>query len=204
MIPRYSRPAMAALWEPNSRFRIWLDIEAYACDAQARLGLVPETAAAAIRERGALRGRPHRRHRGGDEARRHRLSDQRRRARRPGGALPPSGPDLVRCTGHLPRRPARPRRRHSPRRHRRAAGGAGAARLRAQADADHRPQPRHPRRAADLRGQARRLPRRVAAQPGPASRPPAPRSRPAPSPAPSAPSPTSTWKSRPTSPTSSA
>ncbi len=52
MIPRYSRPAMAALWEPTSRFRIWLDIEAYACEAQARLGLVPETAAAAIRERG--------------------------------------------------------------------------------------------------------------------------------------------------------
>ncbi|MBL8659594.1 MAG: adenylosuccinate lyase [Rhodospirillales bacterium] len=52
MIPRYSRPAMAALWEPTSRFQIWLDIEAYACEAQARLGLVPETAAAAIRARG--------------------------------------------------------------------------------------------------------------------------------------------------------
>ncbi len=52
MIPRYSRPAMAALWEPEARFQIWLEIEAHACDAQARLGLVPASAAEAIRERG--------------------------------------------------------------------------------------------------------------------------------------------------------
>lgn len=52
MIPRYSRPAMAALWEPTSRFRIWLEIEALACEAQASRGQVPESAAAAIRARG--------------------------------------------------------------------------------------------------------------------------------------------------------
>ncbi len=54
MILRYSRPAMAALWEPAARFQIWLDIEAHACDAQARLGLIPAAAAAAVRERGAF------------------------------------------------------------------------------------------------------------------------------------------------------
>ena len=54
MIPRYSRPEMAALWEPEARFRIWLEIETLACEAQARMGLVPKEAAEAIRERGAF------------------------------------------------------------------------------------------------------------------------------------------------------
>ncbi|MBV8888464.1 MAG: adenylosuccinate lyase [Alphaproteobacteria bacterium] len=54
MIPRYSRPQMAAIWEPENRFRIWLDIEAYACEALARLGVIPEAAARAVRERGAF------------------------------------------------------------------------------------------------------------------------------------------------------
>src|SRR5690242_16371041 len=54
MIPRYSRKTMAAIWEPENRFRIWLDIEALACEAQARLGIVPESAARAVRERGAF------------------------------------------------------------------------------------------------------------------------------------------------------
>ena len=52
MIPRYSRPAMAALWEPANRFRIWFLIEAHACDALARLGVIPEAAASAVWERG--------------------------------------------------------------------------------------------------------------------------------------------------------
>jgi adenylosuccinate lyase len=54
MIPRYSRKEMAAIWEPENRFRIWLAIEAYACEAQARLGVVPESAARAVREKGAF------------------------------------------------------------------------------------------------------------------------------------------------------
>jgi adenylosuccinate lyase len=54
MIPRYSRPDMAAIWEPENRFRIWLDIEAYACEAQAKLGVIPESAARAVHERGAF------------------------------------------------------------------------------------------------------------------------------------------------------
>ena len=54
MIPRYSRPEMAALWEPGGKYRIWLDIETHACDAQAALGLIPRQAAEAVRERGAF------------------------------------------------------------------------------------------------------------------------------------------------------
>lgn len=52
MIPRYSRPAMAAIWEPAQRFQIWLEIEAHACDAQAALGVIPAAAARAVWERG--------------------------------------------------------------------------------------------------------------------------------------------------------
>lgn len=52
MIPRYSRPAMTALWEPEARFRIWFEIEAHACDALAELGVIPKEAAKAVWERG--------------------------------------------------------------------------------------------------------------------------------------------------------
>ena len=48
MIPRYSRPEMTAIWEPQSRFRIWFEIEAHATDALADLGVVPKEAAAEI------------------------------------------------------------------------------------------------------------------------------------------------------------
>ena len=51
MIPRYSRPAMVALWEPQARFRIWFEIEAHACDALADIGVIPKSAAAAIWEK---------------------------------------------------------------------------------------------------------------------------------------------------------
>jgi adenylosuccinate lyase len=52
MIPRYSRPEMAALWSPETRFRIWFEIEAHALDAMAAIGIVPKEAAAALWERG--------------------------------------------------------------------------------------------------------------------------------------------------------
>ncbi|MEH6402984.1 MAG: adenylosuccinate lyase [Sneathiella sp.] len=52
MIPRYSRPEMTAIWEPESKFRIWFEIEAHACDAQAELGVIPKDAAKAVWERG--------------------------------------------------------------------------------------------------------------------------------------------------------
>ncbi|GAA0594899.1 adenylosuccinate lyase [Caenispirillum bisanense] len=52
MIPRYTRPQMAAIWEPENKFRIWFEIEAHACDAQAELGVIPKEAAKAVWERG--------------------------------------------------------------------------------------------------------------------------------------------------------
>src|SRR5918999_5831977 len=48
MIPRYSRPEMAAIWEPQTRFRIWFEIEAHATDALAELGVVPKSAAKTV------------------------------------------------------------------------------------------------------------------------------------------------------------
>ncbi|VAW10481.1 Adenylosuccinate lyase @ SAICAR lyase, partial [hydrothermal vent metagenome] len=54
MIPRYSRAEMAAIWAPETKFRIWFEIEAHATDAQAELGVVPKEAAKAVWERGAF------------------------------------------------------------------------------------------------------------------------------------------------------
>ncbi len=54
MIPRYSRPEMTSIWSEDSKFQIWFEIEAHACDAQARLGVIPAEAAAAVWERGAF------------------------------------------------------------------------------------------------------------------------------------------------------
>jgi adenylosuccinate lyase len=48
MIPRYSRPEMAAIWEPQTRFRIWFEIEAHAADALAELGTIPKSAARTV------------------------------------------------------------------------------------------------------------------------------------------------------------
>jgi adenylosuccinate lyase len=54
MIPRYSRPQMAAIWEPENRFRIWFEIEAHACDALADLGVIPRESAATVWAKGDL------------------------------------------------------------------------------------------------------------------------------------------------------
>src|SRR3954464_4088455 len=51
MIPRYSRPEMAAIWDPQTRFRIWFEIEAHASDAMAELGIIPKEAAYTIWEK---------------------------------------------------------------------------------------------------------------------------------------------------------
>src|SRR5215211_799164 len=53
MIPRYSRPEMVAIWSPETRFRIWFEIEAHATSALAELGVVPREAAERVWERGA-------------------------------------------------------------------------------------------------------------------------------------------------------
>ncbi len=48
MIPRYTRPEMASIWEPQTRFKIWFEIEAHAADALAELGIIPKEAAKTI------------------------------------------------------------------------------------------------------------------------------------------------------------
>jgi adenylosuccinate lyase len=48
MIPRYSRPEMVAIWSPETKFRLWFEIEAHACDAQAALGVIPKKNAEAV------------------------------------------------------------------------------------------------------------------------------------------------------------
>jgi adenylosuccinate lyase len=52
MIPRYSRAQMASIWEPQTRYRIWFEIEAHAADAMAKLGIIPKSAARTIRSKG--------------------------------------------------------------------------------------------------------------------------------------------------------
>src|ERR1700709_808566 len=52
MVPRYSRPEMAAIWAPINRYRIWFEIEALAAEGRARIGTTPADAARTIRDRG--------------------------------------------------------------------------------------------------------------------------------------------------------
>jgi adenylosuccinate lyase len=54
MIPRYSRPDMVAIWEPENKFRIWFEIEAHACNANANLGVIPKDAAKVVWEKGNI------------------------------------------------------------------------------------------------------------------------------------------------------
>ena len=51
MVPRYSRPEMVAIWSPETKFRIWFEIEAHACDALADLGVIPKKSAQTIWEK---------------------------------------------------------------------------------------------------------------------------------------------------------
>ena len=53
MIPRYSRPVMTSIWEPETRFRIWFEIEAHAATAMSEIGIIPKSAAAAIWDKGS-------------------------------------------------------------------------------------------------------------------------------------------------------
>lgn len=55
MIPRYSRPAMAAIWAPENRLKTWFEIEALAAEAMAELGTIPGDAARNIRIRGSAK-----------------------------------------------------------------------------------------------------------------------------------------------------
>ena len=53
MIPRYSRPEMTRIWEPDTRFRIWFEIEAHAANAMAEIGMIPKEAAQTIWDKGS-------------------------------------------------------------------------------------------------------------------------------------------------------
>ena len=53
MIPRYSRPEMTRIWEPDTRFRIWFEIEAHAANAMAEIGIIPKEAAQTIWDKGS-------------------------------------------------------------------------------------------------------------------------------------------------------
>ncbi len=55
MIPRYSRPEMASLWQPENRYRAWLEVEILACEANAKLGLIPVKALATIKRKAAFK-----------------------------------------------------------------------------------------------------------------------------------------------------
>ncbi|MCB1511652.1 MAG: adenylosuccinate lyase, partial [Hyphomicrobiaceae bacterium] len=52
MIPRYSRPEIAAIWSPETKFRIWFEIEAHAATAMAELSIIPREAAETIWAKG--------------------------------------------------------------------------------------------------------------------------------------------------------
>ena len=54
MVPRYARPDMTAIWSPETKFRLWFEIEAHACDALADLGVIPQEAARIIWEKGGV------------------------------------------------------------------------------------------------------------------------------------------------------
>ena len=55
MVPRYTRPAMAAIWAPENRYRIWFEIEALAAEAMAEIGEIPAESAANIRTKGGAK-----------------------------------------------------------------------------------------------------------------------------------------------------
>ncbi|MGB1076967.1 MAG: adenylosuccinate lyase [Bdellovibrionales bacterium] len=54
MIPRYSRPDMAGIWEPENRFKIWLEVETLACEKMADLGVIPKSVPVNLREKGGF------------------------------------------------------------------------------------------------------------------------------------------------------
>ena len=158
MIPRYSRPEMASIWAPETRFRIWFEIEAHAAAAMAEIGVIPKEAAKVIWDKGSKANF--------DIARIDEIEQETKHdviaflthfaelvgpeARFVHQGLTSSdildtclNVQLVRAADLL----------IADLDHLLAA--LKTPRARAQDDADHRPQPRHPRRADHLRPQAR-------------------------------------------------
>ena len=52
MVPRYSREAMSKIWSLENKFKVWLDIEKYACEAQEKIGAIPKGVAKLIEKKG--------------------------------------------------------------------------------------------------------------------------------------------------------
>ena len=171
MIPRYTRKEMAAIWAPEQRLRLWLEIELCALEAMAEIGRVPLAVAAAVRaaadermeaiiDPAAIEAI--------EATTRHDVIaflshvEQIDRAR---SALPAPRPDLLGPARHGARSAAHRGRRPPARGPRPFARRPEAARARAQGHALHRPLARHSRRAHHVRAETRRLLRRVRAQP---------------------------------------
>ena len=154
MIPRYSRSAMTAIWEPENKFNIWLKIEVYAAEAMVELGLIPKEAAEAAKARGGFDI--------------DRIDEIEREVKhdviafltsvaeqcRPRGALPPCRPHILGRARHVLQRAAHRSRRYPHRRSRRPASSAQDPRLRAQGHRHRRAQSRHPCRADHVRAEA--------------------------------------------------
>ncbi len=198
MIPRYSRPAMTAIWAQETKFRIWFEIEAHATDALADLGVVPRQAAETIWEKGGPAVFDVERI---DEIERVTKHDVIAFLTHLAEIVGPdarfvhqgmTSSDVLDLLQH----PARARDGPSARRHGRPARRHRAPRLRVQGHGLHRPQSTAstPSPSPSASRWPRPTPSSTAA--GPASAMPARRSPPAPSPAPSATSPTSTRGSR--------
>ena len=112
MIPRYSRPEMVAIWSPETKFRIWFEIEAHATTALADLGVVPKEAAELVWEKGSKATFDVERIDAIEREVKHDVIaflTHLVRDRRPGGALRPPGHDLVRRARHLLQRAAQAR-----------------------------------------------------------------------------------------------
>ena len=68
MIPRYSRPEMAALWSEEAKLNHWLEIEVLACEGMAAIGVIPAEDAQIIRAKAAVRHRESARKREADQS----------------------------------------------------------------------------------------------------------------------------------------
>jgi hypothetical protein len=144
MIPRYSRPEMVAIWSPETKFRIWFEIEAHACDALAELGVIPKSAAETIWEKGGKATFDVDRIDEIEAVTKH---------------------DVIAFLTHLSEIVG-PDARFVHQGCRQAAGSAEAPRLRTQGHGNHRPLARHPCRADHLRHQDGACLCRIPALPG--------------------------------------
>ena len=157
-IPRYSRPEMTAIWAPETPLPHLVRDRGARGRRHGRARDHPEGGGEenlGQGQTGEIRRRAHRCDRARGQARRDRVPHASCGDRRARGALRAFRHDVVGRARYLLQRAARARGRSADRRHRQAAQGAQAPRLRIQEDSDHRPLARHPCRADHVRAQAR-------------------------------------------------